>query len=102
MDDLRKIGLKIRELRFKELSSPPGGAMSLTPVLPPPSRKVHLWVIFCALPAELKCEETDTEQESRALERKPNALYTDNNIIVSIQLFVIIYSVKHSADNFFL
>ena len=63
---------------------------------------MHLWVIFCALPAELKCKETDTEQESQALERKPKDLYTDKNIIVSLELFVIIYSAKHSADNFFL
>ena len=33
--DLRKIGRKMREWRFKELSSYSGGAMSLTP-LPPP------------------------------------------------------------------
>ena len=85
MDDLHEIGLKMREWRFKELSSSSGGAMSLTPIPipptppPPPSRKVHLWGIFFALPAEHKFKETDTEQESQTLERKPKALYTDNN-----------------------
>ena len=44
-----------------------GGAMSLTPIPAPPlptplSRKVHLWGIFFALPAEHKFKETDTEQ----------------------------------------
>ena len=85
MDDLHKIGLKMREWRFKKLSSSSGEAMSLTPIpvpppLPlPPSRKVHLWGIFFALPAEHKFKETNTEQVSQALEKKPKALYTDNN-----------------------
>ena len=73
MDDLHRIGLKMKEWRFKELRSSSGGAISLTPWIPPPSppsRKVHLWGIFFSLPAELKFKE-NTEKESETLERKP-------------------------------
>ena len=50
MAGLREIGVKMREWHFRELSSwisKRGRAMSCLP----PTRKVHLWCIFFALPA---------------------------------------------------
>ena len=108
MDDLRKIDLKMGERRFKELSSSSGGAISLTPIplpLPPPptSRKVHPWSIFCAfnlLSSNLR--RMTLSKKVKLWKENPRLCIPTIIIIVSIQLFVIIYSAKHSACNFFL
>ena len=52
MADLHKIGPKMREWSFRELSSkiPSEGGPCPSLHYPPPPRKVHLWHIFFALP----------------------------------------------------
>jgi len=99
---LHKIGLKMKEWRFKELSSSSGGAMSLTPIDPSPlPGKCTSGAYF--LPYLLSSNSRRTlSKKVKLWKENPRLCILTIIIILSIQLFVIIYSAKHLAGNFFL